>query len=238
MEWREEGVILTVRKHSENSAIVTVMTAEHGRHAGVVRGATSRKMSPILQPGAQVEASWRARLEEHIGSFTIEPVRSRTTAVMSDRVAMAGLNAVCALLDFSLAERDPHPDLYDRTIALLDALGHEDWAKAYIGWELALLDELGFGLDLSSCAVTGTTEELKYVSPKSGRTVSAQGAGEWANRLLTLPRFLGGAAEDDLGEGLRLAGHFMNVWLAPEMGGKPVPAARERLVDLVLRKRN
>ena len=181
MEWRDEGVILGVRPHGETSAIVEIFTETHGRHAGVVRGGVSRKMAPTLQPGSQVAASWRARLEEHIGSFTVEPVRSRA-GLMSDRDALAGLNALCALLRFALPEREAHPKLYGQTLTVLDMLESSDfWPLAYLRWELALLEELGFGLDLSTCAVTGATEGLCYVSPKSGRYGIDRGEAGSAN---------------------------------------------------------
>ena len=172
---------------------MTFSTPERGRHAGVVRGGTSRKMNPILQPGAQVDVSWRARLEEHIGSFTVEPLRSRAAA-LSDRMALAGLNAVTGLLGFSLPEREPHGDLYLKTERLLDLLGQNDiWPLAYLRWELALLEELGFGLDLSECAVTGGRDDLVYVSPRSGRAVSRQGAGEWAESPVAAAASVAGA---------------------------------------------
>ena len=177
MEWRDQGVLLTMRRHGESSAIIDVFTETHGRHSGVVRGGASRKMAPILQPGAQLDVAWRARLEEHIGSYTVEPVRSRSGHVLSDRLALAGLNAVTSLLSFALPEREPHDGIYRRTMGVLDLLAeHELWPLAYLRWEVGLLEDLGFGLDLSACAVTGATEGLTYVSPKTGRAVSAKGA--------------------------------------------------------------
>ncbi len=171
MEWRDQGALLSVRRHGETSAIIEVFTAAHGRHAGVVRGGTSRKIAPIMQPGAQLDVTWRARLDEHLGAFTVEPVRSRAAAVMSDRLALAGLNATCALLAFCLPEREPHPQLYHRTVALLDMLGQtEAWPLAYLRWELSLLDEMGFGLDLTRCAVTG-------VAGRSDLCVAQNGPG-------------------------------------------------------------
>ncbi|MFY0692808.1 MAG: DNA repair protein RecO [Paracoccaceae bacterium] len=240
MEWRGEGVLLAVRRHGESAAIIEVFTRAYGRHAGVVRGGASRKIAPILQPGAQLDVTWRARLEDHLGSFSVEPLRSRAAQVMGDREALAGLNAMCGLLSFSLAERDPHPELYLRSIDLFDRLGvDENWALAYLKWELALLEDLGFGLDLGSCAVTGTRDDLVYVSPRSGRAVSRAGAGDWADKLLPLPFCLLGQGPSDqngIADGLRLTGHFLNTWLAPELGDKPLPAARQRLVDLLTRK--
>ena len=168
MEWRDQGILLAVRKHGETSAILEVFTPTHGIHAGVMRGATSRKIAPILQPGAQLDVQWRARLEDHIGSYSVEPLRSRAAMVMQDRQALAGLNAVCALLVHSLPEREPHPALYERTEALFDILDETElWPLAYLRWEVALLEELGYGLDLDECAVTGKTQDLIYVSPKT-----------------------------------------------------------------------
>lgn len=240
MEWRDQGALLSVRRHGETAAIIEVFTAEHGRHAGVVRGGTSRKIAPVLQPGAQLDVTWRARLDEHLGTFTVEPVQSRAAAVMSDRLALSGLNAACALLAFCLPEREAHPVLYRRTVALLDMLGQtEAWPLAYLRWELSLLDDMGFGLDLGRCAVTGTEAGLTYVSPKTGRAVSAAGAGEWADKLLPLPQSLLGQGALDPGgirEGLITTGFFLTKWLAPQLGDKPLPQARQRLIDALARQ--
>lgn len=147
--------------------IIEVFTPQHGRHAGVVRGGTSRKVAPHLQPGSQIAVTWKARLNDHLGSFTIEPIRSRAAQAMGDRLALAGLNAVCALLGRVLPEREAHLPLYERTIALLDLLGQSDlWPLAYLRWEQALLEEMGFAMDLSACAVRGVNEDLAFVSPK------------------------------------------------------------------------
>ncbi|MCW8842244.1 MAG: DNA repair protein RecO [Rhodobacteraceae bacterium] len=239
MDWRDEGIVLSRRKHGETSVILDVFTPEHGRHAGVVRGGTSRKMTPILQPGAQVDVTWRARLEAHIGSFTVEPVRSRAAA-LSDRMALAGLNAVTGLLSFCLPEREAYPALYRRSEQLLDLLGQgEVWPLGYLHWEQALLEELGFGLDLSACAVTGATEGLCYVSPKSGRAVSGQGAGEWADRLLPLPPCLlgrGDVSDQDILTALQTTGYFLEHRVAPELGHKPLPEVRGRLMDVFSRR--
>ncbi len=237
MEWRDQGVLLQVRKHGENAAIIEVFTEKHGRHTGVVRGASSRKMRPILQPGTQLDVTWRARLEDHLGSYTVEPLRSRAVAVMSERLTLAGLNAVCALLAFALPEREEHAVLYHNSIALFDLIGNTDaWTLAYLRWELALLEELGFGLDLRCCAVTGARDDLAYVSPKSGRAVSAEGAGKWADRLLPLPLCLlgqGPAHDAEITDGLRLTGHFLQHWMAESLGDRPLPAARQRFVEAV-----
>ncbi|WP_299294967.1 DNA repair protein RecO [uncultured Tateyamaria sp.] len=235
MEWRDTGILLSVRRHGETSAIIDVFTPDRGRHAGVVRGGTSRKIAPILQPGAQLDVAWRARLEDHIGSFAVEPVRSRAALVMGDRLALAGLNAVTALLAFCLPEREAHLPLYRRTEQLLDLLGqNEVWPLAYLRWELALLEEMGFGLDLSCCAVTGGVDDLAYVSPKSGRAVSRAGAGDWAQRLLPLPPVLrgeGDAPDIEIAQGFETTGYFLAHHLAPDLGQRPLPEARGRFVD-------
>ncbi len=240
MEWREQGILLAARPHGESTMIVEVLTRDHGRHAGVIRGGGSRRMAPLLQPGAQLDLTWRARLEEHLGSFRFELVKSRAGAILGDADALAGLGAICALLIFALPEREAHPPLYRRTLAMLDLLGSsEAWPVAYLKWELALLEEMGFGLDLSACAVTGGLEDLAYVSPKTGRAVAAEAAGKWADRLLPLPPELLGAgtgAARNVVEGLRTTGFFLANRLAPSLGNRPLPAARARLVDRLSRR--
>ncbi|MGB0912224.1 MAG: DNA repair protein RecO [Phaeobacter italicus] len=241
MEWRDQGILLRMRRHGEGSAIVDMFTAEHGRHAGVIRGGASRKMAPILQPGAQLDLLWRARLEDHLGSYQAELMRSRAGAALSGRLALAGLNAVTGLLAFCLPDREPHPDLYLRSERLLDLLGQDDiWPLAYLQWEMALLEELGFGLDLSCCAVSGALDELIYISPKSGRAVSRASAGEWADRLLPLPAVMRGEGEAGTGEilqGLSTTGFFLEHRLAPSLGNTPLPEARGRFLDVLTRQK-
>lgn len=240
MEWRDQGVIVGVRKHGETSAIIEVLTEEHGRHAGVVRGGVSRRMTPVLQPGNQIEVVWRARLEDHLGSYRVELLKSRS-AILGDRAALAALGSICGLISFAFPERMHLPLLYDRSVRLIDRLERNDaWILAYGIWELTLLEELGYGLDLQSCAVTGSTQDLMYVSPKSGRAVSRQGAAEWADRLLALPAHLriNGAEADPKAilDGIRTTGYFLEHWLAPALGNRPLPDARARLITR-LRKR-
>ena len=234
MDWRDEGVLMSVRRHGESAAIIEVLTAEHGRHAGVVRGGASRKIAPILQPGAQVDVTWRARLEEHLGSFAVEPVKSRAD-LLSDRVTLSGLNAVTALLVFALPEREAHRGLYRRTVALLDLMGENVlWPLAYVRWEVSLLEEVGFALDLERCAVTGSADDLAFVSPRTGRAVSRGAAGEWKEKLLPLSPALTGEGEgarDEILDALRVTGHFLSTGLAQSLGNRPVPEARARLVD-------
>ena len=237
IDWSDEGAILATRPFGETSVIVELFTAEHGRHAGVVKGGTSRKLAPVLQPGAQVAVTWKARLEAHLGTFAIEPIRSRAAAAMGSRLALAGLNAVCGLLAHVLPERAPHAALYARSIALLDLLGQDDlWPLAYLRWEQALLAEMGFALDLETCAVSGITEELIYVSPKSGRAVSRTHAGEWVDKLLPLPPVLAGqgdAGSADIVLALGTTGYFIENRLIPSLGDRSVPPARARLISAI-----
>lgn len=244
MQWRDEGILLSSRRHGESSAIIQVLTREHGRHAGVVRGGAGRKMAPVLQPGALLSLDWSARLEDHIGTFRVDPMVSRAAIIMADRAALAALGSMAALVAVSLPEREAHPRFYGRSLDLLQALGTAaDWPLRYAVWELTLLAELGFGLDLSICAATGTSTDLIYVSPKSGRAVSRAGGADWADRLLPLPGFLrdgwpeGEAVEEgELGAGLRLTGYFLDAWLAPSLPRERLPEARGRAVDAILRR--
>lgn len=232
MEWSDEGIVLAVRKHGESGAIVSLLTHAHGRHAGLVRGGASRRMRGFLQPGNTVAATWRARLEEHLGSLTVEPVVSR--AVLYDRPGpLAAMASATALLESALPERAPQPELYDLLADLLEALDRPGWAESYIRWELRLLADLGFGLDLASCAATGGNDGLAWVSPKSGRAVSLSAGEPWRDKLLPLPRFLspqGGRPDlGQLDEGLRLTGWFLERHVfAPH--DRRTPDARERLI--------
>ncbi|WP_103332420.1 DNA repair protein RecO [Pseudotabrizicola formosa] len=233
MEWREDGILLSMRPHGEGSAIIEVFTSGHGRHFGVVRGGASRKRAPLLQPGAQLDLTWRARLEDQIGSFLAEPVQSRA-AVLESPLALAGLTAACGLLHISLAERDPHPQLYRRTLSLMDAMaGGADWLGDYLRWELLLLDEIGFGLDLSRCALTGQRDDLAYVSPRTGRAVSRAAAGDWAPKLLPLPQALmgqGPVSRAEAAQALAVTGHFLSRELANESRPVALPESRNRLL--------
>lgn len=236
IEWADEGVVLSQRPHGETSAIVEVFCAAHGRVAGVVRGGVSRRMAPVLQPGSQVAVRWRARVEGHLGQVSVEPVRSRAAQVLGDRRALAGLNALCALLRFGVPERAPCPAFYEATLPLFDLLGQEVWPLAYLRWEMALLAEAGFALDLSRCAVVEAANDLSFVSPRTGRAVSRAGAGKWADRLLPLPPVMLGEGGDDaqVVEALTVTGHFLHHHMAVAVD-RPVPDARGRLIDLLAR---
>lgn len=235
MEWRDQGILLHRRTHGEATALIEVFSALHGRHAGAVRGGGSRKMAAVLQPGTQLDLVWRARLDQQMGSFRTEPIRIRAAGLLGDRLGLLALQSVCALCHFALPERAPYPGLYGATVALLDGLGQPGWLRLYVDWELRLLEETGFGLDLQQCAVTGARAGLAFVSPRSGRAVTAQAAGDYAPRLLPLPAGLvdGAAlALPEMVQALALTGHFLHHWLS-ESTGRPVPDARARFVTAI-----
>jgi DNA repair protein RecO (recombination protein O) len=236
MEWNDEAIVLSSRAHGENGVILELLTREHGRHAGLVRGGASRRIKPTLQPGNSLHVSWRARLEEHLGSFACELAKARAGELMESRIALAGLNAFTALTGAAMPERQVYTTVFLGAEVLLDAMMSQDaahWMTIYIRWEVGLLEALGFGLDLSECAVTGVTRDLTYVSPKSGRAVSREGAGTYAARLFSLPAFLLDTDADEptpneLVAGLSLTGHFLQERvLLPH--GKEMPPARLRL---------
>jgi DNA repair protein RecO (recombination protein O) len=213
MDWQDHGLVVGVRKHGETSVILEVLTQAHGRHLGLVRGGRSRAMQPILQAGNSIELTWRARLEEHLGTFVVEGERLRAARLMRSALGLNGLHHLSRLLRL-VPERDPHPELWRFAELLADRLDDAAIAPVLmLRFELALLAELGFGLDLTECTLTGVTEDLVYVSPKSGRAV-ARGAGEpWRDRLLPLPRFLlteqHEADANQLRDAFRLLEHFL-----------------------------
>ena len=190
MEWRDEGLIIGLRKYGETSVIVELITRHHGRHLGIVKGGRSRRLQPVLQPGNSVAVVWRARLEEHLGLYALEPVRQRAGAIMESAMALAGVNLIGAWLRF-LPERDPHEALWEMVETLAERLDDVSLAPALMArFELAVLSELGFGLDLDQCAVSGRADDLAWVSPRTGRAVSREAGAPWADRLLPLPAFL------------------------------------------------
>jgi len=241
MEWSDDAIVLSSRAHGESGAILELLTRDHGRHMGLVRGGASRRVKPTLQPGNSVHVQWRARLEEHLGSFICELARARAGDLMDSREALAGLNAFTAVLNAAMPEREAHAPVFVSGEILLDAMVAHDaahWLPLYVRWEAGLLEALGFGLDLSECAATGAKNDLIYVSPKSGRAVSRDAAGIYANRLFKLPGFLTGdqnqeAHADEVAAGLALTGYFLlERVLAPH--GKEMPPARLRLDTIVL----
>jgi len=233
MQWKEDAIVLSARPHGENAAVVVLLTREHGRHAGLVRGAQGRRARGLYQPGNRVSATWRARLDEHLGSYECDLVESVAARLFDDPMRLAALSAATALCEATLPERELHPLVYDGFLALLDALAGEHWAEAYVGWELALLAELGFGLDLSACAGGGPNDQLAYVSPKSGRAVSLSAGAPYKDKLLILPGFLagrGGGGAAEVAQGLALTGYFLEQRVfAPHH--QRLPPARHRLAE-------
>ncbi len=238
MDWRDTGFVLSSRRHGESALIVELLTREHGRHAGLVRGGQSPRRRALLQPGNGVAASWRGRLSEHLGTFECELVEAHAARLLDDPDRLAALYAATALLLASLAEREPHPDLYAAFAELLSALDSpSDWPQAYVAWECDLLAGLGFGLDLASCAATGTNQDLAYVSPRTGRAVSREAGLPYHDKLLPLPGFLwheAPAGPSDIVAGLVLTRHFLLHHLLLPQGGK-LPEARERLLERLRR---
>jgi DNA repair protein RecO (recombination protein O) len=238
MEWSDEAIVLSVRTHGETSSILEALTREHGRHMGLVYGGVSAKRRAVLQPGNSVHVKWRARIAEHLGSYTAEPVRLRAGEIFETRASLIGLNAFVAIAGAVLPEREPHGSAFEGANYLLETIsahGFEKWGLVFARWELLLLDDLGFGLDLSSCAGTGSTENLVYVSPRSGRAVSGEAGEAYHDKLLPLPGFLiddsiEAPSSEDIGAALALTAYFLNLWvLAPHE--RRLPEARRRLND-------
>ncbi|MBR0653573.1 DNA repair protein RecO [Plastoroseomonas arctica] len=238
-EWQAPAIILSARPFGEGGAVVNVITRDHGRHAGLVRGGASRAQSALWQAGNMIEARWIARLADQLGSLSGEMVHPAAALAMEEPLGLALLTSLCAVAEGALPEREPHPVLFEGMIRVVSRLVHgAGQAMAdYIRWEAMLLAELGFGIDLASCAVTGAVEDLVFVSPKSGRAVSAAAATGWEARLLPLPAFLRAADDDGAvaawADGLRLTGHFLerDVFHGHH---RAMPEARVRLVERVM----
>lgn len=239
MHWSDEGLILSVKPHGETAAVAELFTRAHGRHMALVHGGRSRRLRPVLQTGNHVDATWKARLSEQLGHATLELRRGFAAAALDDPLALTGLTTLCAMSRL-LPERDPHPNLYEITLFVLGFLDDASvWPALYVRWELALLSELGFGLDLASCAATGGNDALIYVSPRTGRAVSASAGEPYKDRLLALPGFLVSsrqavATSGDIAAGLDLTGHFLETRaLAPRDMAMPEP--RRRLAEMLRR---
>lgn len=233
MEWADEGVVLAVRRLGESGVVASLLTREHGRHPGLVHGGAGKEKRGILQPGNRVRVWWRSRLAEQLGTYRVEMRHAHAAEMFDDPDRLAALSSACALCEVALPERVPHPAAHAALVALLEALASEAWPSVYVHWELALLRDLGYGLDLTQCAATGGNDGLAYVSPKTGRAVSLSAGEPYRDKLLPLPAFLvkgGEGARDEVFAGLTLAGYFLDRHvLTPHH--LAMPAARSRLVD-------
>ena len=204
MEWTDEAIVLSARPHGEAAVVATLLTRSHGRHSGLVQGGRSSKQRGNLQPGNRVSARWRARLADHLGTFTVEPVHNTSAGMLDDPVRLACLVSACAVTEVALPDREPHEPVFHGLAALLEALETPLWAPAYVRWELGLLQELGFGLDLGTCAATGANDALAFVSPRTGRAVSLSAGEPYRDKLLTaagLPDRPGGSPQRRPGRG-------------------------------------
>jgi len=242
MQWVDEAIVLGVKRHGEASAILEVMTREHGRHLGLVRGAAGARLRPVLQPGNRVSVTWRARLDEHLGHYVVEGLDLASARFLDASHALYGLMHIAALCRL-LPERDPHPQIHATLDHVLGALVDARLAGPRMArFELQLLSELGFGLDLESCAATGSTAELVYVSPKSGRAVSREAGQPWQDKLLRLPAFLGepepaeAPSAADLADGFAVTGFFLLRHVL-EPRGLTMPDARGSFVSAVVSAR-
>ncbi len=238
MQWSDDGFVIATLKHGESAAIVSLLTREHGRHAGLVRGGAGRRQRGTLQIGNLVRATWRARLAEHLGNLTCELTGAHAAGLLDHKMPLLALGAAAGLLEMSLPERAPHPEMFEQFAGLVEALAEPGWEARYVRWEVGLLADIGFGLDLGECAATGATDGLAYVSPRTGRAVSVEAGEPYRHRLLALPAFLHdperGADARQFLDGLTLTGHFLTTHvLAPD--GRKLPAARIRLVDGIAR---
>lgn len=244
MDWTDQAIVLSAKKHGEHAAIVHLLTREYGIHAGLVRGGAGRRQRPIFQPGNLVHAHWRARLPEHLGTLTCEPDQALGSAVLHDAARLACVGSASTLLLRALPEREPHGVIFDGLLVLLRAMrddgpSEKNWPSVYVKWELGLLQELGYGLDFTQCAATGVIDDLIYVSPKSGAAVSREAGRPYHDRLLPLPNFLldGGAADsvEAVLLGLRLTGYFLDAHVLGPAGGR-LPDARIRLLHRLDKK--
>ena len=239
MEWADQGIVLSARKHGETSAIVTLMTKNQGVHAGLVRGGAGKRKRGDLQPGNLVAAHWRGRLAEHLGSFSCELMRAYAATLLDSPDNLSCLSSALALCQSALPEREAHPPVYEGLSIVLNSLEGDDWPSVYVKWELGLLGELGFGLDFSCCAATGVTSDLIYVSPKSGRAVSGEAGEPYRGSMLALPKFLLkhgiSGSPSEIVEGMNLTGFFLERYVFGDLHSKNLPAARQRFSERMRR---
>jgi DNA repair protein RecO (recombination protein O) len=241
MEWTDEGIVLSTRPHGENAAIVTLLTPEHGRHAGLVAGGQGQRSQPVLQPGNKVKVKWRARLLDHLGNYSCDLITNHAASWLDEHEVLSIIASACIVTEASLPERQPMPGIYASLAALFSIRDADLWGPAYVKWEMGLLGALGFGMDLTQCAANGSAENLAYVSPRTGRAVSMEAGAPYHEKLFPLPSFLiggGGWGDADIAQGLDLTGHFLSrhVFAHPHSRlliaqAGDLPLARQRLAD-------
>ena len=237
MRWESEGIVLGFSLHNEKSYILEVFTKEHGRHKGLIRGIHSKNLRSTIEPGNEVKALWSGRLETHLGNFTIEPIKAWSSLILSQKDKLAALSSLCSLVSLTMAEKQPNDLIYYKSKEMIKKIVSEsdEWIKEYIHWELELLSEIGYGIDLSKCAVTSKKDELVYVSPLSGRAVTLEGAGSYKDRLIKLPKFVLSKASDcdnnDIVDGLELTEYFLRKRFF-EPNNLNFPQSRNRLKEI------
>lgn len=239
MEWTDRAIVISSSKHGEGSLIVRLLTENHGLHAGLVRGV--KKSSAICQPGNFINVTWKARLEEHLGNFSVELHRPVFAEVFDEPLKLSAVNSSCSLVKATLPEREPNEKIFDIVSEFLAGIGNnQSWIQDYIHLELELLGKLGYGLDLSECAATGEKNFLFYVSPKSGRAVSQAGGLPYKEKLLKLPSFLRPVSDTsyaklakdimEIVDGMKLTRYFLEKYVFNSHNNK-LPVARERFVQ-------
>ena len=241
MIWKDEGLVLSTRRYGENSLIVNLLTNKHGRHSGMVRAGSSTRNRGLYQPGNHLRVEWKGRLIEHLGTFIGELVKSNAAVLFNDPLPLIALSSATAILDVVLPERAPVPEQFAELTQLIEFLGKTGWEIRYLRWEMKLLQHLGFGLDLTECAATGSKQDLIYVSPKSGRSVSAVAGKKYRKKLLDLPAFF--ISQDEhkvenacLSKGFTLTGYFLARHALNDVNQK-LPAARIRLAEFFEKNR-
>lgn len=238
MEWTDDALVLSARRLGDSGMVAVLLTRDHGRHAGLVAGGQSRRHRALLEPGSQVRCRWRSRLADQLGAWSLEPVRAVTAGLLDQPLPLAAALSALTLMDVILAEREAHPGLFDATLALFEALSTPLWGEVYVRWEVGLLAEVGYGLDLGACALTGTlpadgNDHLAYVSPRTGRAVSLSAGEPYRDKLLALPGFLigrGGGGAAEVAAGLALTGHFLERHVLAQRQ-LAMPPARLRLAE-------
>ncbi len=241
--WEDQGVVLSARPHGENGAIISLLTENRGRHCGYVRGIHSAKLRALVQPGSLVNAAWQSRVSDNLGSYKLEQIRDYGAEIAMDSNKLAAMLSACSLCDAALPEREVHPGMFYGLKALLEIMGEEVWGAGYIYWEIALLRELGFSLDLQNCAGGGGAGNLNYVSPKTGRAVSEEAGEPYKDRLLPLPAFLKRNGQmnpdqesiEEVVKGLRMTGYFLEHWVFAH-ASHGIPEARRCFYQRMMNK--